>query len=78
MNYTSAGGQLLYVDRYFSFASMAYSTAKDIGAIDVNRYRTEYGYDGRGRMSKVKNEAGTSGRWWPTRCGATSTASDSS
>lgn len=56
-------GQVLSVDEYHSFSGTSYSASSaTLGSSGTNYNRTEYAYDQRGRLKKVKNAVGTI-RW---------------
>lgn len=58
-NYMNVAGQVDHEDRYFNLAGVAYSTSPNLGTINVNYYRTTYGYDHYGRQNEVTAPTGT-------------------
>jgi RHS repeat-associated protein len=57
--YTNAAGQVVSHDDYFNLSGVTYSTALNLGTQNVNYYRTQYGYDDRGRKDRIVTPNGT-------------------
>src|SRR5207249_4254902 len=57
--FTSPGGQVIEMDRYFSLAGQSYSTAPYLGAAATNYYAAFYGYDHGGRLDRILTPTGT-------------------
>jgi YD repeat-containing protein len=57
-DYTNAAGQVTAEDAYFNLGSLAYSTGA-MGAVNVNYYQTQYGYDSAGRLVRTLTPNGT-------------------
>ncbi|MDR3618225.1 MAG: RHS repeat-associated core domain-containing protein [Paludisphaera borealis] len=54
------GGRVVEVDDYFDFTGAPYSaTSQKLGAAGTNYYATTYGYDHRGRTSRIVDALGT-------------------
>jgi RHS repeat-associated protein len=56
--YLNSAGQVTAADQYFNLAGLTYTTAV-MGALNVNFYQTQYGYDHMGRQDKVVTPTGT-------------------
>ncbi len=56
--YVNAAGQTVTVDDYFNLSGLAYTTAV-MGAVGVNFYQTQYGYDDDGRLDRTQTGNGT-------------------
>jgi YD repeat-containing protein len=57
-DYTDAAGQVTAEDAYFNLGGLAYSTGA-MGAVNVNYYQTQYGYDSAGRLVRTLTPNGT-------------------
>jgi len=57
--HTNDAGQAIYEDNYFSFTSLTYSTSASLGTEGTHFYRTELGYDKRGRQARTERPDGT-------------------
>jgi YD repeat-containing protein len=57
-DYTNAAGQVIAEDAYYNLGSLAYSTGV-MGAVNVNFFQTQYGYDNRGRLVRTLTPNGT-------------------
>ena len=57
--YTDTAGRVVRSDRYFSVAGFTYSAAANLGTLNVNYYRTTYGYDRNGNAGHVQDATGT-------------------
>src|SRR5262249_47512593 len=58
-SYVNAVGQPAYQDRYVSFVGITYSTAPNIGTLNTNYFRTQFGFDAGGRQDRVATANGT-------------------
>jgi RHS repeat-associated protein len=52
-------GQAIYEDNYFSLTGLTYSTSASLGTQGTHFYRTELGYDNRGRQARTVRPDGT-------------------
>jgi RHS repeat-associated protein len=57
-DYTNSAGQVTAEDAYFNLGGLAYSTGA-MGAVNVNYYQTQYGYDSAGRLVRTLTPNGT-------------------
>jgi YD repeat-containing protein len=57
-DYTNDAGQVVSEDDYFNLGGLAYSTGA-MGALNVNYYQTNYGYDNWGRLVRTQTPNGT-------------------
>jgi RHS repeat-associated protein len=60
--YLDAGNRITNTDSYFNFTGLTYSTAPNIGTLGTNFYRAVFGYDQKGRKSRVQDWNGTISR----------------
>ena len=54
----NGAGQLVASRQYFSLTGLSYTTARDLGAKDVNYLETQYTYDPLGRLAVTSDNAG--------------------
>lgn len=52
-------GQVTSSDTYFNLSGLTYTTGSTLGTENTHFYRTNYGYDSRGRKSRVVSPLGT-------------------
>jgi|GEM_PF-1725848 len=57
--YYSHAGQAIYTDDYHSVAGLIYTSDEALGSVGTDFNRTEFGYDSRGRQSRVLRADGT-------------------
>ncbi len=57
-DYTNVAGQVTAEDAYFNLGGLAYATGL-MGAINVNFYQAQYGYDNWGRLVRMQTANGT-------------------
>jgi RHS repeat-associated protein len=57
--YYNAAGQAVTSDAYFNLSGLTYSTSTTLGTAGTNFYRTEQGYDHRGRPNRTVSPTGT-------------------
>ncbi|VTU01332.1 rhs repeat-associated core domain-containing protein : YD repeat protein OS=Isosphaera pallida (strain ATCC 43644 / DSM 9630 / IS1B) GN=Isop_2419 PE=4 SV=1 [Gemmataceae bacterium] len=60
--FVNAAGQVVSSDAYFDLGGLTYTTGATLGAAGVNFYRTQYGYDTNGNLSKTVSPEGTISR----------------
>src|SRR5262249_26743991 len=58
-DYANIAGQVVNSDAYFNLSGVTYSTSTNLGAENVNFYRTRFAYDSRGRENRTVSPAGT-------------------